>query len=57
MDEATAVRIGRIEALFRVVNEEINQFAASSTDTFEIVCECGDVDCRKLICVTQEAYA
>ena len=57
MDETTAARIGHNEALFRVVNEQINQFVPDAAGAFEIVCECGDVDCRKLISVTPEVYA
>jgi hypothetical protein len=57
MDAETKVRIGRNEALFRVVNEEIDRAVPDAAGTFEIVCECGDLDCRKLISVTPEAYA
>ena len=57
MDERTQARIGHNEALFRVVNEEIRHLAPSSAGSFEIMCECGDADCRKMISVTAEAYA
>ena len=57
MDDTTTARIGRNEALFRIVNEQINEFAPASGGTFEIVCECGDVNCRKLLSVTPEEYA
>ena len=56
MDERTQARIGRNEALFRVANEEISELVPGSLERFEIVCECGHPDCRKLISVTAEAY-
>ncbi len=57
MDEKIKARIGLNEALFRVVNEEIEALVPrAATSTFEIVCECGDVECRKLISVSLAAY-
>jgi hypothetical protein len=56
MDETTQRRIGRNEALFRVVNEQIAELLPGSVGTFEIVCECGDPGCLKVISVSTEAY-
>ena len=47
MDER-AERIGRNEALFRSINEnleDLNDSMAPMTGTFEIVCECCDSGC------------
>ena len=52
-------RIADNEALFRSVNErvqEINDAFAPSTDRFEIVCECGDIQCTEQISVSPSAY-
>jgi hypothetical protein len=46
--ETREERIGKNEALFRVVNErleELNEAFATVTRTMTIVCECGDVGC------------
>jgi hypothetical protein len=55
MDEKVQARIGHNEALFRVTNEEVTDLAGRAK-TFEIVCECGYSNCRKMITVTPEAY-
>lgn len=58
MDERTR-RIGLNEALFREVNarlEGLNQSFAIITDTFEVVCECGDVQCAQQIAVPTDVY-
>ena len=51
-------RAGRNEALFRVVNEEINEvdrrFGARTT---EFVCECADATCIVRLSVPLEVYA
>ena len=52
-------RIGQNEALFRHVNErlrDVNDAFGSVTGDFEIVCECGDVDCAERIMLTAEEY-
>ena len=52
-------RIANNEALFRSVNErvqEINEAFAPHTDRFEIVCECGNVQCNEQIRVKPAAY-
>ena len=51
-------RAGRNEALFRVVNEEINEvdrrFGARTT---EFVCECADATCIVRLSVPLDVYA
>ena len=48
MDERTR-RVGRNEAVFRKVNEQIESLnramAAISDETMHIVCECGELSC------------
>ena len=59
MDERKR-RIGENEALFRTVNEtvdELNRGLAALTDeTIDIVCECGDIDCQQRLVVPLPAY-
>ena len=58
MDER-ATRMGKNEALFRQVNERIeqlNQSLATLTDTFEVVCECSDSGCVTQISIASDAY-
>ena len=58
VDAKTQARIGYNEALFRAVNEEIEALVPKRAGVaFEIVCECGDIGCRKMISVTPQAYA
>ena len=60
VDERRA-RLGRNEALFRVVNEQIrglNETFATVTETeFAIVCECGDLACAQQVVVPGAEYA
>jgi hypothetical protein len=59
MDER-ARRVGRNEALFRQINEEVdalNRSLAGLTDeTIHIVCECGDLLCQERVVVPLRAY-
>jgi hypothetical protein len=58
VDEREA-RIGRNEALFRHVNErleDVNDAFGPMAGDFEIVCECGDLDCDQRIDIRREAY-
>lgn len=59
MDER-ARRVGRNEALFRQINEEVeslNRGLAGLTDnTIHIVCECGDLVCQQRLVVPLEDY-
>ncbi len=52
-------RIGRNEALFRHVNEriqELNEGFAMVLDDFEFVCECGDATCADAIRMPLDEY-
>jgi hypothetical protein len=51
-------RIGLNEALFREVNERIDQLQGDldSVDTFFIVCECGTAACTERFGITQDEY-
>jgi hypothetical protein len=51
-------RIGVNEALFREVNERIDQLTEElgTGSSFEIVCECGDAACVARVSITAEAY-
>ena len=58
MDERQR-RMGRNEALFREVNErieELNETFRVTTDEFEIVCECGDLGCDERVTVSPAEY-
>ncbi|HKI22679.1 MAG TPA: hypothetical protein VKA24_04595 [Gaiellaceae bacterium] len=58
MDERAA-RMGRNEALFRQVNErveQINESFATVTDTFEVVCECDNPGCVTQVSIASDAY-
>lgn len=51
-DEEREVRAARNQALFRALNErldELNNASASVTSTFTIACECADMDCAEMI--------
>ena len=54
-----AQRVGRNEALYRQINERIedlNEAFATLTDDFAVVCECGDLDCAEQIKLSREDY-
>jgi hypothetical protein len=59
MDERTR-RVGLNEALFREVNERIEQLEERfglESEILSIVCECGDASCTERIHLTHEQYA
>ena len=59
MNEERTRRIGQNEALYRQVNERIEDLNASFssiTSDFAIVCECGDLGCMEQITVSRELY-
>jgi hypothetical protein len=60
VDEREA-RVGRNEALFRTLNERIEDlnatFAAVTDVGFEVVCECGDMTCVEQIPIPTAEYA
>ncbi|HEX5468261.1 MAG TPA: hypothetical protein VFW80_04345 [Gaiellaceae bacterium] len=53
-----ADRIARNEALFREVNERINEFPpdGSPEEPIEFLCECGDAECTATIVLTGPEY-
>ena len=56
MDEREQ-RIGLNEALFREVNEAVSDISADfEASDFEIVCECGVLECSDRIPLTNAAY-
>jgi len=57
MDER-ARRIGLNESLFREVNQAVSDISDElETSEFEIVCECGSLECSDKIQVTNAAYS
>jgi hypothetical protein len=53
-------RISENEALFRSVNEQVNdltQKLATPAETMSIVCECGDQSCIEHIAIAPEKYS
>ena len=52
-------RLGLNEALFRDVNEKlraVNEAFAPITDTFDIICECGNSKCDERLSIPPAAY-
>jgi len=62
VDAARDERRARNEALFREVNERIEELSSDLADeseqegSIEVVCECGRADCTELIEVTRAEY-
>ena len=59
MTDEPARRIGRNEALYRQVNERIedlNEAFGSIAGEFSIVCECGDLECMEQVAVSRDVY-
>lgn len=60
--EERQARVGRNEALFRMINEKLEElnetFSVVTEDGhFEIVCECGDISCVAPIVIHAAVYA
>ncbi len=58
-NDERAEKIGRNEALFRQVNEQVadlNDTFGSVADVVSVVCECGDQDCIEQIPLRREEY-
>ncbi|HVV57382.1 MAG TPA: hypothetical protein VHC45_03390 [Gaiellaceae bacterium] len=55
-----ALRVGRNEALFRQVNEQIDDLNRTLSQlgdrTIHIVCECGELACSQVLVVPVAAY-
>lgn len=59
MDEQRARRLGLNEAIFREVNERLEQLATSTVgvaDLLDLVCECANSTCTERIRVEWEDY-
>lgn len=59
MNDERTRRVGHNEALFRQVNERIEDLNAAFggiTGEFLIVCECGSLECTDQIGVSREVY-
>ena len=59
MSDERERRVGRNEALYRQVNErieEINDAFSSITGSFQIVCECAELECMTHLDVSRELY-
>lgn len=55
--EPRKARIARNEALFREVNERVEEMtAASASDGIDFVCECGDPECTASVPLTRAEY-
>jgi hypothetical protein len=58
-DDERIRRIGENEALYRHVNEHIegiNQAFGTISGVFEVICECGSLECNDQIAVPREQY-
>ena len=50
-------RRGQNEAVFRAINERIEDFGADhADDVIDFVCECSELDCGKIISLTRRTY-
>jgi hypothetical protein len=50
-------RLARNEAVFRAVNERVEQLSESGADEpIAFVCECGNVDCTQEVLLAREEY-
>ena len=59
MSEERERRVGQNEALYRQVNERIedlNEAFGAVTGDFAIVCECGNLNCMEQVTVPRELY-
>jgi hypothetical protein len=59
MSDERARRVGHNEALFRQVNERIEDLTeafATPSETFAVVCECGDLDCTEHVDLPPAVY-
>lgn len=59
MNDEQARRVGHNEALFRQVNErieDVNDAFGGITGKFVVVCECGNIECTEQIAVSREVY-
>jgi hypothetical protein len=57
--DARESRLAKNEAVFREINERVNELAAShGTDAhvYAFFCECSDADCTRQLELTRDAY-
>jgi len=57
--EERARRVGVNEAMFRAANErlkELNEAFATVTETYDLICECGDARCVERFRMEPDAY-
>jgi hypothetical protein len=56
-DERRKHQIARNEALFRAVNERVDEVSGGrATETTDFVCECGNTDCTEAIPLRDDEY-
>ncbi len=59
LDDERLRRVGHNEALYRQVNERIEDLSRAFeavTGAFEIICECGNLHCTEAISIAREVY-
>ena len=59
MSDEQVSRVGQNEALYRLVNEQIegvNESFGAISDDFAVICECGQLECQEQITLTRSAY-
>ena len=56
-DSSRKDRIAKNEALFREVNERIEEVKPDRVPLFEVICECGDRDCHETLEVARDDYS
>jgi hypothetical protein len=49
-------RLAKNEALFREVNQRIEEIQGPAVTTFDVVCECGDADCNETLEINPDKY-
>jgi hypothetical protein len=55
--ELRKLRLARNEALFREVNERVEEISGrAGLDMIDFICECGDADCTMPISLTASEY-
>ena len=59
MNEERLRRIGENEALYRQVNEQVESISEGTVATrgaFDVICECGTLDCTTQIAISADEY-
>jgi hypothetical protein len=55
-DRLSKDRIARNEAIFRAVNERVDEVQDEESAVTDFVCECGNLDCIEAISLTRGEY-